>query len=111
LFSDPKFMMDASVVFAAFATSIISGAIGMMGGILLLSVMTLVFPPALLIPIHGVTQFASNGSRTLMNLKEVRLPIVLPFLFGAVLGAALGSQVVVSLSQSTFSLLIGSFIL
>ena len=56
----------------AFFTSILSGILGMGGGITLLGVMTLLMSPVEVVPIHGVVQLFSNSTRTLVFLKHVR---------------------------------------
>jgi uncharacterized membrane protein YfcA len=50
----------AVVAVAAFATAILSGIIGMAGGIVLLSVMLLFFDPLLAIPLHGAVQLVAT---------------------------------------------------
>jgi len=55
----------------AFATSALSAIVGMAGGITLLSVMLLYLPPLVAIPVHGVVQLASNGSRAWVQRRHV----------------------------------------
>lgn len=55
----------------ALATSILSAIVGMAGGITLLSAMLLFFDPLVAIPIHGVVQLVSNGSRTVIQRRHV----------------------------------------
>jgi uncharacterized membrane protein YfcA len=57
---------------AALATSMLSAVVGMAGGIVLLSVMLLFLDPLVAIPLHGVIQLVSNGSRTLIQRRHVR---------------------------------------
>ena len=45
---------------AALAASILSGIVGMAGGIVLLTIMLLYFEPLIAIPLHGVIQLVSN---------------------------------------------------
>ena len=58
------------------ATSILSGVIGMAGGIILLSVMLLFLEPLTVIPLHGVVQLVSNSSRTWIQREHVERSIV-----------------------------------
>ena len=99
------------LVLSAFLTSIISGFMGMAGGILLLTIMALYFPPATLIPLHGIVQFASNGSRAVLLRKFISLPLLIPFLLGSVIGALIGSQLVVAIPEVWYRVGLGSFIL
>jgi uncharacterized membrane protein YfcA len=59
------------LVGVAFATSILSAVVGMAGGITLLSVMLLYLDPLVAIPIHGVVQLVSNGSRAWVQRAHV----------------------------------------
>ncbi|MCB0405619.1 MAG: sulfite exporter TauE/SafE family protein [Bdellovibrionales bacterium] len=106
--------MDAQsivLIGAALVTSIVSGTMGMAGGILLLAVMAEFFAPTVLIPLHGIVQFASNGSRTLILFKHIRWNIAAWFAAGALVGALFGSQLVVEIPKSKFQIGIGVFIL
>lgn len=71
---------------AAFSTSILSAVIGMGGGIILLAVMLLFFPPQVAIPLHAVVQLISNGTRTFVFLRYVEWKVyglfVVPAAFG-----------------------------
>ncbi len=101
----------AVLIPAAFATSVVSGTIGMGGGIVLLAVMAQYFPPATLIPLHGVIQLASNSSRVLYGFKHVERRIMARYAAGAAVGAALGSRVVARLPESWYALGLGLFLL
>jgi uncharacterized membrane protein YfcA len=70
--------IDAAIALAAlaFATSALSAIVGMAGGIILLSSMLLILDPLVALPIHAVIQLASNGSRSLVQRKHVRWPLV-----------------------------------
>ncbi len=56
---------------AALATSMLSAVIGMAGGITLLSVMLLFYDPVVAIPLHGVIQLVSNGSRSVIQRRWI----------------------------------------
>ena len=64
---------------AVLAGSFISGMTALGGGILLLAVMTPLFPPAVLIPLHGIIQLISNSSRIVFSLKKVNYKIFISF--------------------------------
>ncbi|MCC7441143.1 MAG: sulfite exporter TauE/SafE family protein [Bdellovibrionales bacterium] len=101
----------AVLVAASFATAVVSGTLGMVGGSLLLGVMGVFFPPAVLVPIHGIIQLSSNVTRAGLHLRSIHPRRVLLFAVGAVIGAAVGARVVVTLPEREFSLLIGAFLL
>ena len=82
---------------AALATSMLSAVVGMAGGITLLAVMLLFLPPLVVIPLHGVIQLVSNGSRTFIQREHLRWDIIwrygLPLLPMGFLGLMLAEQV------------------
>ena len=77
---------------AAIVGAAISGAIGMGGGVMLLAVMATVLEPAVVVPIHGVVQFTSNGTRVLALLRNVSWSIVAMYFPAMVLGTWIGLQ-------------------
>jgi uncharacterized membrane protein YfcA len=70
----------------AIFTAALSAITGMGGGILLFSFMTFFLPLNILIPVHGLAQFVSNGSRIFYFKKYLKFEMCLPYLFGAVIG-------------------------
>jgi len=95
----------------SFLGSLIAGALGLGGGVLVLATMAQLLPPMVLVPIHGVVQLGSNLSRAVLNLRYTMLSIVAPFLVGTIIGAFIGAQFVVTLPKSMLQLVIASFIL
>jgi len=77
----------------AFFTSCLAAVIGMGGGILLISLMPGLLPAAAIIPVHALTQLASNLSRALFGWRDVDLRIVPAFTLGALAGAWLGGEI------------------
>ncbi len=67
-------------------TSLISGIVGMAGGITLLSLMTFFMPMQHIVPVHGVVQLVSNASRCYFLRKNIVKEITLYFFLGAPLG-------------------------
>jgi len=80
------------VILASFFTSALTAAFGLGGGLALLAVMSSVFPPIAVIPIHGVAQAGSNAGRFYLQRRDVVWPIVLWFSVGGILGAVLGGR-------------------
>ena len=81
----------------AFFTSALAGAIGMGGGVLLITAMPGLVPVAAILPIHACTQLASNLSRASFGWRHIEWRLVPPLALGALLGAWLGSEVYSSL--------------
>lgn len=96
---------------SAFLTSIVSAIVGLVGGVLLLGIMSPFFPPLVLIPLHGLVQFCSNSSRVWIHRKVIRKDLFWAFFVGAVLGATIGSQLVIQLPERLFTIIIAIFIL
>jgi uncharacterized membrane protein YfcA len=99
------------VILAAFFTSALTAAIGLGGGVLMVGLMSLVFPAAAIIPVHGVVQLGSNISRTALFIRHLEWRLLGLFLFGAVFGAFIGASVYIGLSVEVIRLLLGLFIL
>ena len=97
-------------VLAAF-TAAFGVVAGLGGGVLLIGIMAMVFPPAALIPVHGVVQAGSNVTRTIIAHKLVMKQAIIPFAIGAILGSAIGGRIVVSLPVSLMQAILGVFML
>jgi uncharacterized membrane protein YfcA len=96
---------------AALATSMLSAIVGMAGGIILLSVMLLFLEPLVAIPLHGVIQLVSNGSRTLIQRAHVRWRIIGFYCVLLLPMSVVGLHIARSFSPSSARLLIGVFVL
>ncbi|MFC6670358.1 TSUP family transporter [Marinobacterium aestuariivivens] len=92
-------------------TSMITAALGIGGGVLLLAVMASMLPVAALIPVHGLVQLGSNFNRALMTRRHVDWPRVAPFALGALFGALTAVWVLVQLPLSWIQLSVAGFIL
>ncbi len=75
------------------------------GGILLLAFMTPIFPPNVLIPLHGVIQLFSNTSRVALSIKRVDPRIFVLFAIGAGIGSLASVPITVTIT-SIFSTII-----
>ncbi len=100
-----------ALVGVALATSILSGILGMAGGIALLSVMLLYFEPLVAVPLHGAVQWVSNGSRTWIQRAHVEWPLVRAYAVLLVPMAILGLFVARELPAPVARALIGIFVL
>lgn len=96
---------------AAFVTSMLSGVLGMAGGVTLVGIFSLFLAPAAVIPVHGVVQLVANATRTVAFLKDVRWSIFAwfspPLIFGAVAGGWVRGEV----GHDWFRPAIGAFVL
>ena len=99
------------VIGAACLTSMIAAVGGVGGGTALISIMPGLMPAAAIIPIHGLTQIASNLSRALMGLKHTNWCFAGQYAIGAAIGAWLGSFFILDIEWETMPLYLGIFIL
>lgn len=72
----------------ALLAAVLSGVLGMGGGVALLGVMTAILPAPVVVPLHGVIQLVSNCTRTLALLRHVVWRVVAVFAPPLVLGLA-----------------------
>ncbi|MCD8550059.1 MAG: sulfite exporter TauE/SafE family protein [Shewanella xiamenensis] len=92
-------------------TAFFTACFGIGGGVMLLGVMAQVLPPQVIIPLHGVVQLGSNLGRALLGWQHIQWRIIRVFLPGALIGAALGSLVLVAIPPTVMYLTIALFIL
>lgn len=104
-------MPEFALVVIAFFTSCLAGAVGMGGGIILIASMPGLVPVQAIIPLHAVTQFASNGSRMAFGWHHIDWRLIPAFSLGAVLGAWLGAEVYQDLNLDWLPAIIGVLIL
>ena len=95
----------------AFFTSALAAVMGMGGGILLIALMPGLVPAPAIIPLHAVTQFASNVSRTGFGWRHIDPGIIPAIVLGALMGAWLGAEVYQILNMHWLPALIGLIIL
>lgn len=102
---------DLLLTLAAFATAAFSAVVGMGGGVTLLAVMAALMPAAFVVPVHGIVQLTSNGTRTLLFLKHVHWGIFAYYVIPAMIGVALGARLYVGSELPWFRPAVGVFIL
>ncbi|WP_241234976.1 sulfite exporter TauE/SafE family protein [Amphritea opalescens] len=99
------------LIMTSMLTSMMTAAMGIGGGVLLLAVMATVVPAAVLIPVHGLVQVGSNGNRAFLTREHIDWPLLRLFLLGAVIGAVVAYFVVVQLPVEVIQLCVAGFIL
>ena len=96
---------------ASFLTSLLTAAIGIGGGLGLLSVMPSFMPMTAVVPLHGVTQFVSNASRFAFDYRHAETRLLPAYLAGAILGAGAGYFFIGQIPDLYLSAALGGFIL
>ncbi len=104
-------MPELTLVPIVFLTSCLTAVIGMGGGVLLLMLMPGLVPTAAILPVHALTQLASNLSRAAFGWRAIDLRIVPAFTLGALAGGWLGGEIYQSLDVRWLPAYIGAFIL
>lgn len=99
------------VIATSFFASAVTAAFSIGGGLTLIAVMSALFPPAAVVPVHGVAQLSSNLSRASLQYKKIIWPIVGWFCVGAGVGVAVGGQLAVSLPAFVLRFGVAGFIL
>ena len=92
-------------------SSMFTACAGLGGGILLLALMLQIFPPNVVIPLHGITQFFSNTSRALILRQFIVRQYVVPFTTGSLIGVIAFIPMIALFNQVIGSLILGIFIL
>lgn len=105
--------LDTAIVLVATsaATSFLTAAAGIGGGIALLAVMAVLMPAHALIPVHGVVQIGSNAGRALILIRSIQRRVLLPFCAGSLIGASLGGITAVQLPPAALKIGLAGFIL
>ena len=104
-------MTELVLVPVAFLTSCLAAVMGMGGGVLLIAVMPGLLPAAAILPVHAVTQLASNFSRAVFGWREIDGSLIPAFVVGAAAGAWLGGEIYASLDLRWLPAVIGAVIL
>lgn len=99
------------LVAVSFVASLLTAAMGLGGGLLMVAVLAGALPPAALIPVHGVVQLGSNLGRAVLLRDHVRRGILLWFALGAAFGVGLGAGVAVNLPRPALLTVVAVFIL
>lgn len=108
---DMSLVSGLVLVAVAFLGSAITAGLGIGGGLTVITVLASLVPAAAIIPLHGVVQLGSNVGRAAVQRAHVDWSIMTYFIFGCLIGAAVGGSVVVQLPEAVLKTVIGLFIL
>ena len=76
-------MNDILLTIATLLTSLLSGVLGMGGGMILMGVFGFMLSVQSAMVLHGVAQAFSNGSRIWLHRRHIRLKVLAPYAVGA----------------------------
>jgi uncharacterized membrane protein YfcA len=94
-----------------FLTSVITGAVGLGGGLLLIAILPSFLPLNALMPVHGLTQISSNVSRAYFGAKDIQYSVVPKFFLGSLVGVGIFALLLNLISITYIPLFIGTYIL
>jgi len=105
-------ILIAGLTVAAFCTAIISGAIGLGGGTILIAIlMSTDLSHQTAVATHATVQLVSNGARTVAYFKAVKWSALTLFLIGAIPTPFLIAGAISNLDKNWARLVLGIFIL
>lgn len=108
---DNPMLNDILLALANLITSALTGITGVGGGMILIALMPLFVPAAAIVPVHGVTQFVSNGTRAWFGRKEIDYQFFGQFVAGSVVGLLVFGTLVRFVQLELIPLFIGIYIL
>ena len=101
--------MYVLIIISALATSLLSGLVGMAGGVVLMAVLVNMLPVSSAMVLHGITQFTANGSRTLILRKHLMWRLLPGYILGASVAVAGFSALLFVPEASVVLILVGLF--
>ncbi len=101
--------MVGVILGSVLVTSLLSGVLGMGGGMILMGVFTLVLPVTQAMVLHGLAQLAANGSRALIHVRGIGWRILPPYIVGALVSLAVFSLIAFKTEKWLIYLLLGTF--
>jgi uncharacterized membrane protein YfcA len=101
--------IEIVLVIAVVLTSMLSGVLGMAGGILLMALLLSLKSIAAAMIIHGVVQATSNGSRAWLLRRHIAYRILPPYLLGAALSFGAFATLAVLPNVAWVLIAIGAF--
>lgn len=102
-------MIPITILLTVLITSVLSGVVGMAGGMILMALLAFLLPVPVAMMLHGVTQAAANGSRAWFLREHVRWGVLPPYLLGVALCVAAFAWLALVPDRSLVLILVGLF--
>ncbi|MEZ5741322.1 MAG: sulfite exporter TauE/SafE family protein, partial [Burkholderiaceae bacterium] len=103
--------LAVGLIILSFFTSAFTAAVGVGGGVALITVLLLVLPPLVVLPLHGIVQAGSNLGRAYVMRDSVHWRITRWFAMGSIIGVVLAGLVFVNLPPKVLLIALSLFIL
>jgi uncharacterized membrane protein YfcA len=102
-------VLELLILIAVFATSLLSGVLGMAGGMILMAVLVSTLSVGTAMILHGAVQATSNGSRAWFLRQHIQWRILPPYALGALAVLALFAGLTLVPDANLVLLLVGLF--
>ncbi|WP_218184509.1 TSUP family transporter [Pelistega indica] len=102
---------DILLALANLLTSALTGITGLGGGMILIGIMPFFVPSIAIIPVHGVTQLASNATRAWFGREHIVYERFWSFLCGSIIGMIVFGVLIRFVKLDLIPLFIGIYIL
>jgi uncharacterized membrane protein YfcA len=102
-------MLWSALVISVFCTSVLSGVLGMAGGMILMAILVTVLSVANAMILHGAVQATANGSRAWFLRRHVKWHLLPNYMLGAAASLALFSALVLVPDAGLVLILVGVF--
>ena len=104
-----SYLLWLLITVSAFATSVLSGIVGMAGGMVLMFVLISLLPVSSAMILHAATQLTANGSRAFMLRNHILWSLLPRYLLGAATAIGIATYLVLIPDPAWVLLLIGLF--
>ena len=101
-------MLAAAIIASVVLTSIISGILGMAGGMILMAILVSALSVASAMMLHGAIQATANGSRAVFLREYIQWRILPPYLGGAAIALGLFLAITLVPQPGVVLILLGS---
>jgi len=101
--------MNLLILISVFATSTLSGILGMAGGMILMAILVSLTPVSTSMVVHGLVQATANGSRTFFLRRHIEFNILPAYLLGAAVSFTLFTLLAIVPEAGIILIAIGIF--
>lgn len=102
-------MLWLMLIFAVFLTSVLSGVLGMAGGMILMAILVTVLGVANAMILHGAVQATANGSRAWFLRRHIKWGLLPNYMTGALLAVSVFSLIAFVPNPGLVLFLVGVF--
>jgi len=103
--------MGLVLIAASFLTSMTTAALSLGGGTMMVALLSMIWPAAVAIPIHGIIQLGSNAGRVVHRFRDIQWVYAGWFAAGAAVGTAIGGPVATWMPDALFRVAVGLFLI